>query len=162
MAGILVVLSVEFFDKIAKVDDPVGAVSVHFANGVWGTIAVGLFSTGSNTAHAGLFYGGGLAHFWAPSCWAGLSVDAYVVIVMFIIFKIIDKTPSACVCPPRWRSTTWTSTEHGLASAYAELCHLGCKLRCHDPQRNTDLGETTSPRLPGKADGCCRAGGARA
>ena len=39
----------EFFDKIAKVDDPVGAVSVHFANGVWGTIAVGLFSTGSNT-----------------------------------------------------------------------------------------------------------------
>ena len=45
VAGILVVLSVEFFDKIAKVDDPVGAVSVHFANGVWGTIAVGLFST---------------------------------------------------------------------------------------------------------------------
>ena len=39
VAGILVVLSVEFFDKVAKIDDPVGAVSVHFANGVWGTIA---------------------------------------------------------------------------------------------------------------------------
>ena len=56
VAGFLVVLSVEFFDNIAKVDDPVGAVSVHFANGVWGTIAVGLFSTGANTEHAGLFY----------------------------------------------------------------------------------------------------------
>ena len=43
MAGLLVVLSVEFFDNIAKVDDPVGAVSVHFANGVWGTIAVDVY-----------------------------------------------------------------------------------------------------------------------
>ena len=59
VAGILVVLSVEFFDKIAKVDDPVGAVSVHFANGVWGTIAVGLFSDGGNGVGKGLFYGGG-------------------------------------------------------------------------------------------------------
>ena len=40
----------------------------HFANGVWGTIAAGLFSTGSNTAHAGLFYGGGLAQL-GTSCW---------------------------------------------------------------------------------------------
>ena len=53
VAGFLVVLSVEFFDKIAKIDDPVGAVSVHFVNGVWGTIAVGLFSNGSDTAYAG-------------------------------------------------------------------------------------------------------------
>ena len=46
ISGILVVLSVEFFDNIAKIDDPVGAVSVHMVNGIWGTIAVGLFSTG--------------------------------------------------------------------------------------------------------------------
>ena len=58
VAGILVVLSVEFFDKIAKIDDPVGAVSVHFANGVWGTIAVGLFSNGGDGVGKGLFYGG--------------------------------------------------------------------------------------------------------
>ena len=75
VAGLLVVLSVEFFDNIAKVDDPVGAVSVHFANGVWGTIAVGLFSTGANTEHAGLFYGGGLAQL-APSCWASLPLTS--------------------------------------------------------------------------------------
>lgn len=61
VAGILVVLSVEFFDKIARIDDPVGAVSVHFANGVWGTIAVGLFSNGGDGVGKGLFYGGGFA-----------------------------------------------------------------------------------------------------
>jgi len=61
VAGILVVLSVEFFDKIARIDDPVGAVSVHFANGVWGTIAVGLFSNGGDGVGRGLFYGGGFA-----------------------------------------------------------------------------------------------------
>ena len=43
VAGVLVVLSVEFFDKIARIDDPVGAVSVHGVNGAWGTLAVGLF-----------------------------------------------------------------------------------------------------------------------
>jgi len=48
IAGILCVLAVNFFDKV-KVDDPVGAISVHLVNGVWGTIAVGIFST--NAAH---------------------------------------------------------------------------------------------------------------
>ena len=106
VAGILVVLSVEFFDKIAKVDDPVGAVSVHFANGVWGTIAVGLFSTGSNTAHAGLFYGGGLAQL-GTQLLGLVCVDAYVVIVMFIIFKIIDKTLGLRV-PAEVEIAEWT------------------------------------------------------
>lgn len=54
IAGILVVYSVEFFDKVAKVDDPVGAVSVHGVCGAFGTLAVGLFAT-----DGGLFYGGG-------------------------------------------------------------------------------------------------------
>jgi Amt family ammonium transporter len=55
VAGVLVVGSVRFFDKILKVDDPVGAVSVHGVCGAWGTFAVGLFALDS-----GLFYGGGL------------------------------------------------------------------------------------------------------
>ena len=54
VAGFLVVLSVEFFDQKAKIDDPVGAVSVHMVNGIWGTIAVGLFSTGADGVGAGL------------------------------------------------------------------------------------------------------------
>lgn len=55
IGGVLVVLSVIFVDRVLKVDDPVGAVSVHGVNGVWGTLSVGLFAT-----DGGLFYGGGL------------------------------------------------------------------------------------------------------
>jgi len=57
IAGILVVLSVEFFDNVAKIDDPVGAISVHGINGVFGTLAVGFFA--KENGITGLFYGGG-------------------------------------------------------------------------------------------------------
>ena len=56
IAGILVVVSVLFIDRVLKVDDPVGAVSVHGVCGAWGTLAVGLFAV-----DGGLFYGGGLS-----------------------------------------------------------------------------------------------------
>ena len=139
VAGILVVLSVEFFDKIAKVDDPVGAVSVHFANGVWGTIAVGLFSTGSNTAHAGLFYGGGLTQL-GTQLLGLVCVDAYVVIVMFIIFKIIDKTLGLRV-PAEVEIDGLDIHEHGLASAYAGFAISDANSAAMTPNENTDLGE---------------------
>jgi Amt family ammonium transporter len=57
IGGVLVVLAVGFFDKV-RADDPVGALSVHLVNGMWGTLALGLFSTTT-----GLFYGFGPAHF---------------------------------------------------------------------------------------------------
>ena len=139
VAGILVVLSVEFFDCIAKVDDPVGAVSVHFANGVWGTIAVGLFSTGSNTEHAGLFYGGGLAQL-GTQLLGLVCVDAYVVIVMFIIFKIIDKTLGLRV-PAEVEIDGLDIHEHGLASAYAGFAISDANSAAMTPNENTDLGE---------------------
>ena len=56
VAGVLVVLSIEFIDKVLKIDDPVGASSVHGVCGAWGTIACGLFNT-----DGGLFFGGGMA-----------------------------------------------------------------------------------------------------
>lgn len=63
VAGVLVVLSVVFFDAVLKVDDPVGAVSVHGVNGLWGTLAAGLFNAeavlGTGETSTGLFYGGG-------------------------------------------------------------------------------------------------------
>jgi len=63
VAGVLVVFSVLFFDSVLKVDDPVGAVSVHGVNGLWGTLAAGLFNAeaalGIGDASTGLFYGGG-------------------------------------------------------------------------------------------------------
>lgn len=56
--GIVIVLAVEFFDKVAKIDDPVGAISVHGVCGALGTVMTGLFATGVST-EKGLFYGGG-------------------------------------------------------------------------------------------------------
>jgi Amt family ammonium transporter len=67
IGGVLVCLSVEFVDRVLKVDDPVGAISVHGANGIWGVISVGLFADGKsnyggswngvNGSVTGLFYG---------------------------------------------------------------------------------------------------------
>jgi len=58
LAGILVVLSVEFFDKTLRIDDPVGAVSVHMVNGIFGTLAVGIWGNVDGVA-LGLLHGGG-------------------------------------------------------------------------------------------------------
>lgn len=66
IGGVLVVASVVFIDRLLKVDDPVGAVSVHLVNGIWGTLALGLFSNpvhGSTGPLPGLFYGGGIEQF---------------------------------------------------------------------------------------------------
>jgi Amt family ammonium transporter len=56
IAGVLVCMSVEFIDRVLRIDDPVGAISVHGAGGLWGVISVGLFADGTNTVR-GLFYG---------------------------------------------------------------------------------------------------------
>ena len=61
ICGVVVVFAVEFFDKVAKIDDPVGAISVHCVCGALGTLLTGFFATGVTT-EKGLFYGGGF-HF---------------------------------------------------------------------------------------------------
>ena len=139
VAGILVVLSVEFFDKIAKIDDPVGAVSVHFANGVWGTIAVGLFSNGGDGVGKGLFYGGGFAQL-GTQLLGLITVDVYVVVVMFIIFKIIDKTIGLRV-PAEVEIDGLDIHEHGLASAYSGFSISDPTYAEMSINENTDLGE---------------------
>ena len=139
VAGILVVLSVEFFDNIAKIDDPVGAVSVHFANGVWGTIAVGLFSDGGNGVGKGLFYGGGLSQLGIQLLGL-IVVDAYVLIVMFVVFKVIDKTIGLRV-PAEVEIDGLDIHEHGLASAYAGFAISDANSAAMVPNENTDLGE---------------------
>ena len=139
VAGILVVLSVEFFDKIAKIDDPVGAVSVHFANGVWGTIAVGLFSNGGDGVGKGLFYGGGFAQL-GTQLLGLITVDVYVVVVMFIIFKIIDKTIGLRV-PAEVEIDGLDIHEHGLTSAYSGFSISDPTYAEMSVNENTDLGE---------------------
>ncbi|MEX0802987.1 MAG: ammonium transporter [Candidatus Binatia bacterium] len=91
IAGVLVVLSVLFFDKI-KIDDPVGATSVHLVCGVFGTICVGLFAQDHftpNTTGNGLFFGGGAGLLMAQL--AGVvGVGAFVFVVSLIFWKILD------------------------------------------------------------------------
>ena len=139
VAGFLVVLSVEFFDNIAKIDDPVGAVSVHMANGIWGTIAVGLFSTGADGVGKGLFYGGGVSQLGVQVLGI-IAIDAYVLVVMFIAFKIIDKTIGLRV-PAQVEIDGLDIHEHGLASAYSGFAIADITNMDMDINDNADLGE---------------------
>ena len=133
LAGILVVFSVEFFDKVVKIDDPVGAISVHGACGALGTLCVGLFST-----DGGLFYGGGI-HYFLVQLLGMVSVIAWVVVTMLIIYKVIDKTVGLRV-PAEVEIDGLDIHEHGLASAYSgfEITEISGAL---DVNENTDLGE---------------------
>jgi len=91
VGGIIVVCGVVFLDK-RRVDDPVGAVAVHGFNGVWGTIAVGIFGQQSlGLSHNGLLYGGGLTQVGIQLLGV-ISVVSFVVVAMGILFKIIDST----------------------------------------------------------------------
>jgi Amt family ammonium transporter len=115
IAGVLVVLSVEFIDAKLKIDDPVGAVSVHGVCGVWGTIAVGLFAApGNGMAGTGLFYGGGFAQLGVQALGA-LSVFAWVFVTASIVFLAIKKTVGLRVDAKDEREGLDTS-EHGMES----------------------------------------------
>ena len=92
VSGLLVCFGVWFCDYVIRVDDPVGAVAVHFCNGLWGTIAVGLFATTSAPSCEinGLFYGGGVHQLLLQLTGVG-SVLLWTGVTMFIVFKLIDK-----------------------------------------------------------------------
>ena len=121
VCGILFVLAIDFFDKIAKIDDPVGAVSVHCVCGAAGTVLTGLFATGETT-EAGLFYGGG-AHFLGIQVLGVLAVAAYVAVVITIVFLAIKHTIGLRVKPEEELAGLDVS-EHGLFTAYAGFSML--------------------------------------
>ena len=116
VCGFAVVFAVEFFDKVAKIDDPVGAVSVHCVCGALGTILTGLFATGVNT-EKGLFYGGGF-HFLGVQVLGVVSVAAYVAIVITIVFQILKHTIGLRASAEEEIAGLDVS-EHGLLTAYA-------------------------------------------
>ena len=119
--GIVIVLAVEFFDKVVKIDDPVGAVSVHGVCGSLGTIMVGLFATGVST-EKGLFYGGGW-HLLGTQALGVVSVAAYVAVVITIVFLILKKTIGLRV-DAEDEIAGLDVTEHGLLTAYAGFAML--------------------------------------
>ena len=114
VAGILVVVVVEVLDFRFHIDDPVGAVGVHCANGIWGTVADGLFNTES-----GLFYGGGVSHL-VIQVLGFAAIALYTVVVMTITFKIIKATIGLRASAEE-EIIGLDITEHGLSSAYADF-----------------------------------------
>ena len=139
VSGIIVVFSVEFFDNVAKIDDPVGAISVHMVNGVWGTIAVGLFSAGNDGIAKGLFYGGGFKQLGVQVL-GFICIQAYALVVMFIAFKIIDKAVGLRVSE-QIEIDGLDYAEHGLVSAYSGFAITDVTDMEVDANENTDLGE---------------------
>ena len=118
VSGILVVVVVEVLDMKLHVDDPVGAVGVHMANGIWGTIAVGLLANPDAPAGlSGLFYTGDFTQLGLQLLGFG-SVAAYAVVMMIITFVIIKKTIGLRASAEE-EIMGLDITEHGLPSAYA-------------------------------------------
>ncbi len=120
VSGLLVVFGVWFLDYVLHIDDPVGAVAVHCLNGIWGTIAVGLFATVSapgNDTLVGLFYGGGFELLGIQLLGMG-AVIAWTAVTITIAFLLIRATVGLRVSEQE-EINGLDATEHGLPSAYA-------------------------------------------
>lgn len=127
VSGILVVVVVEVLDVKLHIDDPVGAVGVHCANGIWGTIAVGLLATDTApTGRNGLIYGlikgdaAAGAELFGVQCLGIVAIVAWTTVCMIITFTIIKKTLGLRVSKEE-EILGLDSTEHGLPSAYADF-----------------------------------------
>ncbi len=112
VAGIIVVVVIEFLDLKLHIDDPVGAVGVHFANGIWGTLADGLFNVES-----GVFYGGGWHHFGIQALGEG-AIVAWTTVCMLITFSLIKKFHGLRASKEE-ETIGLDKLEHGIDSSYA-------------------------------------------
>ena len=142
VAGLLVVFGVWLLDYKLRIDDPVGAVAVHCMNGIWGTIAVGLFATTSapgNDSVVGLFYGGGFKQLGLQLL-GFASVAAWTAVTITITFLLIKKIFGLRVSEEE-EITGLDATEHGLPSAYAGFSIMDISnTMTMDVNENTDLG----------------------
>ncbi|MEY8391570.1 ammonium transporter [Lachnospiraceae bacterium] len=141
VAGLLVVFGVWLLDYKLHVDDPVGAVAVHMMNGIWGTIAVGLFATSSapESEINGLFYGGGF-HQLGLQLLGVISVAAFAAVCITITFVIIRATVGLRVTEEE-EITGLDATEHGLASAYSGFSIMDVSnTMTMEVNENTNLG----------------------
>ena len=143
VAGLLVVFGVWFNDNVTHVDDPVGAVAVHMFNGIWGTLAVGLFATDTAPGFAvagieeGLFYGGGISQLIKQL--GGMAVTTlWTVVTITIAFLVIKKTIGLRVSEEE-EIEGLDATEHGLPSAYSGFAIMDIA-NTMSVNENTDLG----------------------
>ena len=156
VAGVLVVFGVWLLDYKLHIDDPVGAVAVHCLNGIWGTIAVGLFATDTAPAFArgvgdgvtyganqiaavGLFYGGGFKQLGLQLL-GFVTVAAWTTITITIAFLVIKATVGLRVSEEE-EIVGLDSCEHGLASAYSGFSIMDVSnTMTMEVNENTDLG----------------------
>ena len=132
VAGLLVVFGVWLLDHVLHIDDPVGAVAVHCMNGIWGTLAVGLFATDAAPGYSimnargetltGLFYGGGfellklqITGFAAVAAWTAVTITITFLLIKAIVGLRVDREEEMLGLDV---------TEHGLLSAYAGFAML--------------------------------------
>ena len=106
LAGVVLVYSVTFFDRFIRVDDPVGAISVHGVNGIFGTLMVGLFAV-----DGGLFYGGGISQFISQIIGV-VAIAGWAFVLGFVLFKILKATIGLRV-PKRIEEEGLDVYEHG-------------------------------------------------
>jgi len=149
VAGLLVCFGVWFLDYKLHIDDPVGAVAVHCLNGIWGTLAVGLFATNTAPGYSiadaagnemtGLFYGGGfkllgiqLVGMFATAAWTAVTITlTFLVIKAVFGLRVTEEEEILGL----------DSTEHGLASAYSGFAIMDISNTLNMfVNENTDLG----------------------
>ena len=109
--------------------DPVGAVAVHCVNGIWGTVAVGLFACNEAYGTKGLFYGGGFRQL-GVQCLGVLTVGTYTVLCMILVFRMIRATVGLRASAEE-EIEGLDVTEHGLTSAYADFLPIESALGVH-------------------------------
>ncbi|MBP5158172.1 MAG: adenylate cyclase, partial [Treponema sp.] len=112
VAGFIVVFVVEGLDLKLHIDDPVGAVGVHLANGIWGTLADGLF-----TVESGVFYGGGVSHLGVQAL-GELTIVAWTTACMLVTFALIKKLHGLRASREE-EVIGLDKLEHGIDSSYA-------------------------------------------
>ncbi|MBR7090025.1 MAG: ammonium transporter [Lachnospiraceae bacterium] len=140
VAGLLVCFGVWLLDYKLHVDDPVGAVAVHMMNGIWGTIAVGLFATpdAPDSELTGLFYGGGF-ELLGKQLLGFVTVAAWAAVGMLVVFTIIKAIFGLRVSEEE-EIEGLDITEHGLASAYSGFSIVDLSGAMMSENENTSLG----------------------
>ncbi len=141
VSGLLVCFGVWLLDYKLHIDDPVGAVAVHMMNGIWGTIAVGLFATTSapdNDSMTGLFYGGGFS-LLGKQLIGFAAVAAWTIVMMSIVFAVIKAIFGLRVTEEE-EIEGLDVREHGLASAYAGFSIVDMTEASMSVNENTNLG----------------------
>ena len=150
--GILVVIVVEFIDQKLKIDDPVGAVAVHGCNGLWGTVAVGLFDYNN-----GVFYGGGF-HQLGVQVLGVVCIAAYTAVAMTIVFTILKHTIGLRVSAEE-EIMGLDIAEHDLASAYADFLPISATTMGGVTTETIDVTDLRDKKLTPIIGGAKEAGG---